>query len=108
MEAIEFVHGGETYDEKYPDGIPTSLTIETNDGVVHESGLIMYPSGHARNTKCDLQSILQAKFLMLGKIATDDPPLVVDLCLSIENMDSESVMLLWDIAIVDRPIFQDG
>jgi len=108
MKTIEFVHGGETYDQKYPDGIPTSLTIKTHDGVVLESGLIMYPSGHARNTECDLQSILQAKFLMLGKIATDDPSLVVDLCLSIENMDSESVMSLWDIVIADRPVFQDG
>jgi len=107
MKTIEFVHGGETYDEKYPDGIPTSLTIETHDGALLESGLIMYPSGHARNTECDLQSILQAKFLMLGKIATDDPSLVVDLCLSIENMDSGSVMSLWDIAIADRPVFKD-
>ena len=45
---------------------------------------------------------------MLGKIATDDPSFVVDLCLSIENMDSESVMSLWDIAIADRPVFRDG
>ena len=108
METIEFVHGGETYDEKYPDGIPTSLSIETNNGVILESGLIMYPSGHARNTECDLRSILQAKFLMLGNIATDDPSLVIDRCFSIGNMDSASIASLWDIQIADRPVFQDG
>lgn len=108
METISFVHGGESYDEKYPDGIPTSLTIETKEGAKLESGLIMYPSGHARNTACDLQSILKAKFFMLGNIATDDPALVIDRCLSIGSMDSESVMSLWNIVIADRPVFQDG
>lgn len=108
METVEFLHGGESYDEKYPDGIPTSLTIETKGGVKLESGLIMYPSGHARNTECDLQSILKAKFFMLGNIATDDPSLVIDRCLSIGNMDSENVMSLWNIVIADRPVFQDG
>ncbi len=29
MECIEFEHGGEKYDSKYPDGIPTSVVITT-------------------------------------------------------------------------------
>ncbi len=29
MEKIEFEHGGKPYDEKYPDGIPTSMQITT-------------------------------------------------------------------------------
>ena len=27
MEKISFEHGGKTYDEKYPDGIPTSIVL---------------------------------------------------------------------------------
>jgi len=29
----------------------------------------MYPSGHARNTTCDLEGILDNKFKMLGRLA---------------------------------------
>jgi 2-methylcitrate dehydratase len=29
MNCIEFEHGGEKYDSKYPDGIPTSVVITT-------------------------------------------------------------------------------
>lgn len=69
MEKIRFEHGGQKYDENYPDGIPTSVEIKTVNGKVYNSGFIMYPSGHARNTVCDLEGILDNKFKMLGKLA---------------------------------------
>src|SRR5687768_8925919 len=50
MERIDFRHGGKAYDDKYPDGIPTSLEIEHADLGTLESGLVMYPVGHARNS----------------------------------------------------------
>merc|ERR1719491_2339972 len=50
MQKIEFSHGGSEYDEKYPDGIPTSMTVTTKSCGVLESGFVMYPTGHARNT----------------------------------------------------------
>ena len=31
MARIEFRHGGREYDEKYPDGIPTTVEIEHGD-----------------------------------------------------------------------------
>jgi 2-methylcitrate dehydratase len=31
----------------------------------------MYPSGHARNTTCDLKGILQNKFQILGNLALE-------------------------------------
>ena len=69
MEKIEFEHGGQEYDLKYPDGIPTRVVISLDNkkNSVLDSGFIMYPSGHARNTTCDLESILENKFLLLGK-----------------------------------------
>ena len=72
MEKINFVHGGPEYDEKYPDGIPTSISVNLEDGSKNDSGLIMYPAGHARNTEHDLEDILDHKFDMLGKIAFKD------------------------------------
>ena len=48
MEKIDFQHGGVEYDTKYPEGIPTSLELRTNTGKVLDSGLVMFPGGHAR------------------------------------------------------------
>lgn len=69
MEKMTFQHGGAEYDRRYPDGIPTSIQITDSSGTVHDSGLVMYPSGHARNTTADLKDILQHKFGLLGGLA---------------------------------------
>lgn len=71
MELISFVHGGKEYDDKYPDGIPTSIQLKMKDGRTLDSGLVMYPAGHARNTTANLKAILEHKFKLLGSIAAD-------------------------------------
>ena len=107
METIFFEHGGREYDEKYPDGIPTSVHIAMRDGGEFDSGLIMYPSGHARNTTCNLQDILHAKFAMLGEIAMDNPSVLIDRCHSVASLDSDALQAIWDIELADRPLFND-
>merc|ERR1719163_2069720 len=72
MQKITFEHGGAEYDAKYPDGIPTSIDITVKGGKVIESGFVMYPSGHARNTSADLKGILAHKNHMLGDIVFSD------------------------------------
>jgi 2-methylcitrate dehydratase len=72
MQKITFSHGGPEYDAKYPDGIPTSMDITMKGGKVISSGLVMYPSGHARNTSADLKAILAHKNSMLGDIVFAD------------------------------------
>merc|ERR1712050_462132 len=72
MQKITFSHGGPEYDAKYPDGIPTSVDITMKGGKVISSGLVMYPSGHARNTSADLKAILAHKNSMLGDIVFAD------------------------------------
>ena len=52
-------------------GIPTSLVIKTKDGKTYDSKMVMFPSGHARNTLCDLKGILNHKFHVLGKLALE-------------------------------------
>jgi 2-methylcitrate dehydratase len=72
MDRIEFRHGGREYDEKYPDGIPTTLEIE-HDQLGHlSSGLVMYPEGHARSTSGSLDRLLAAKFQRLASLGIDD------------------------------------
>lgn len=72
MQKITFEHGGAKYDRAYPDGIPTSLKITDDQGKVHDSGFVMYPGGHARNTTADLEDILAHKFRLLGGLASSD------------------------------------
>lgn len=78
METITFEHGGPDYDRRYPDGIPTSVVIETEHGAKLDSGLVMYPSGHARNRGGDLETILARKFERLGALALDDPNALIE------------------------------
>ena len=77
MQRIEFEHGGEEYDRRYPDGIPTSVVITTPDGATFDSGLVMYPGGHARNdqgqTPVDLHDTLNHKFRLLAALVSADP-----------------------------------
>eukprot|EP00485_Elphidium_margaritaceum_P004375 CAMPEP_0202697006 /NCGR_PEP_ID=MMETSP1385-20130828/10340_1 /ASSEMBLY_ACC=CAM_ASM_000861 /TAXON_ID=933848 /ORGANISM="Elphidium margaritaceum" /LENGTH=529 /DNA_ID=CAMNT_0049353357 /DNA_START=36 /DNA_END=1625 /DNA_ORIENTATION=- len=68
MKKIEFEHGGKEYDDNYPKGIPTKLSIETQTAGSTQSDMVMYPSGHARNTECDLKSILMHKWQAMAAI----------------------------------------
>lgn len=77
MGKIDFMHGGAEYDAKYPDGIPTSMVITGSDGATYDSGFVMYPAGHARNTSARLDEILANKFAVLGKLAFDDPDPII-------------------------------
>jgi len=72
MAKIKFLHGGKSFDEKYPEGIPTQVDFVLADGKNLSSGLIMFPSGHARNTTCDLKGILNNKNHTLMSYAISD------------------------------------
>jgi 2-methylcitrate dehydratase len=77
MDKIEFAHGGKQYDDRYPDGIPTSLVVESSDGSSYDSGMVMYPSGHARNTTADLGALLANKWSRLGALASPEPDAII-------------------------------
>ncbi|MCA9309713.1 MAG: MmgE/PrpD family protein [Phycisphaerales bacterium] len=72
MSKIRFEHGGPAYDEKYPDGIPTSMVITDEGGTEFDSGFVMYPAGHARNTTANLADILDHKFRLFSSFAVED------------------------------------
>jgi 2-methylcitrate dehydratase len=99
MELIEFQHGGREYDNKYPDGIPTTIEIEHRELGALSSGLVMYPSGHARNTTCDLEDLLSNKFDRLAELGVED---VAGLKTRMTNLASKSavdVSSLYDFPI---------
>ncbi|GAB4520185.1 MAG: hypothetical protein Tsb0013_23830 [Phycisphaerales bacterium] len=106
MEKIDFRHGGPEYDAKYPDGIPTSLTITTKDGKDLESGLIMYPAGHARNTTADLEGILDHKFRLLGALAVSDVQGAIDRLSGLGAKSADDMQSLYAFDILDRGDFE--
>ncbi|CAN5437455.1 hypothetical protein BH11ARM1_BH11ARM1_07860 [soil metagenome] len=104
MAKIDFEHGGPEYDAKYPDGIPTSIQIWTGE-TEHDSGFVMYPSGHARNTTADLEGILRHKFAMLGALGFPDNHEVTKLIDGVHNLESQSAADLhqyYDFEIAKR------
>ena len=106
MDRIEFTHGGQEYDDRYPDGIPTSVVIETTDGRTLDSGLVMYPSGHARNTTCDLEGILANKAEVLGKLAMDDPSAVIERFRHVDRLSADELASMNDFQIKDHGRFE--
>ncbi|MCH2139069.1 MAG: MmgE/PrpD family protein [Phycisphaerales bacterium] len=103
MDKIQFEHGGTEYDDRYPDGIPTSMVITLTDGRSFDSGLVMYPSGHARNTMANLEDILAHKASLMGAIAVDgDAAGVIDRFRGIGSLDVQAVRDLMDFAIATR------
>ncbi len=106
MQKFEFTHGGAEYDRRYPDGIPTSLTIHMKDGTTYDSGLVMYPAGHARNTTADLKGILRKKAENLGRLASDDYQPIVDRFDRLASLSPRELASIYDFSIADRGKFE--
>jgi 2-methylcitrate dehydratase len=105
MAKISFEHGGPEYDAKYPDGIPTSMVVTLNDGTMLDSGFVMYPGGHARNTTADLGSILEHKWNLLGSLALKDGSDVganVSRLNSIGTMSSAQLLDIYQMDLASR------
>lgn len=106
MERIEFQHGGPEYDAKYPDGIPTSVVITDVEGKKYDSGMVMYPAGHARNRTADVSDILDHKFRLLGGLAIDK---AADLSALLQRLRSLDALSAADLsALHDFPIAERG
>jgi len=99
MSLIEFAHGGKEYDDKYPEGIPTSVVFTDNDGKQYDSGLVMFPAGHASNTTAKLDDILHNKFAKLGELAVDDVEGVIKSLSNLESKSSKEIDKLYNIDI---------
>lgn len=101
MEKIKFTYGGKEYDDQYPKGIPTSITIKTQNGNQFDSGMVLFPGGHAANETVSLTDILQNKFIRLGQLALEKEELV-QFVLDLENigeMSNEQLTSLYECNI---------
>jgi 2-methylcitrate dehydratase len=102
MDRISFEHGGPDYDAKYPDGIPTSVIITTDRGEALDSGLVMYPAGHARNTTADLAGVLAAKWRQHAELAVTEPQRIMDRFNALPLLSATQLAALYDFDIVSR------
>ena len=108
MKKITFEHGGEEYDKNYPDGIPTSVVVKTGAGATHDSGMVMYPAGHARNTAADLEGILDHKFTLMAGIASDAPGDVIGRLRGLGEKSERDVKSLHAFELTPRDDFEDA
>jgi 2-methylcitrate dehydratase len=103
MDRIEFSHGGSSYDEKYPDGIPTTLEIIHRTLGNVSSGLVMYPEGHARNTSGNLKSLLEAKFRLLAGQGVADVDDLYHRFTGLASKSAADIARLYDFQILGLP-----
>jgi 2-methylcitrate dehydratase len=66
-------HGGREFDALYPEGIPTSVTIEHATLGKIGGSLVKYPLGHARADADRTAAVVDLKFERLVAGAVDDP-----------------------------------
>ena len=109
MERVKFEHGGPEFDIRYPDGIPTSVILKTCAGKTMESGFVMYPAGHARNTTANLSDILDHKFRLLGRLALPEGEPVeatIRHLQNLPNLSATEVKALHNIRLAHRPGYE--
>ena len=75
-----------------------------------DSGLVMYPAGHARNTTADVADILIHKWNMLGEIALPDggdAGALVARIESITDLGARGLNSFYDFNIADRAGYEE-
>jgi 2-methylcitrate dehydratase len=87
MQRIELRHGGLDYDARYPEGIPTSLFLEHTQLGTLESGLVMFPPGHARGPQPLRRELLALKIAALAALGECD---AAELTMRLTNLAAKS------------------
>jgi len=73
IDAIAIEHGGAEYDARYPEGIPTSVTIEHETLGRLGGDLVAFPLGHARADVAATAAVVDLKFERLVARGVADP-----------------------------------
>lgn len=103
MDLIEFEHGGPSYDEKYPEGIPTSVIITDSNGKETDSGMILFPMGHARYATgpySDIEAVLGHKFRTLAGLAVADVEGTLSKLTNLSERTPKEIDQIYDFEIV--------
>ena len=96
---IDVIHGGDQYDHRYPQGIPTAVILEHADIGRIESKLVMYPLGHAKSDHEETRHILDHKISTLAKLGVKDPNEFVNKIKTLEDLSPSDVLSLYECDI---------
>jgi len=101
MDLISFEHGGDEYDSKYPEGIPTSVVVTEKGGEKTDSKMVLFPSGHARfqGPPEEIQAILNHKFKTLASLAVKDPSVVLSKLSNLSTKSAKELDALYEFDI---------
>jgi 2-methylcitrate dehydratase len=99
MDRMQLRHGGKSFDDHYPDGIPTTLAIDHAQLGHLSSGLVMYPEGHARANSGNLDELLEYKFHALAGPAVSDVAALQDRFTNLEQKTPAEIAALYDFQI---------
>ena len=72
------------------------MELRTNTGKILDSGLVMFPGGHARCTNISAKEVLQHKFKLLGKLGLEKQELI-RFMINVQNISEMSNEDLHDI-----------
>jgi hypothetical protein len=77
------------------------LELRTNTGKILDSGLVMFPGGHARCTNISAKEVLQHKFKLLGKLGLEKQELIRFMVnvQNISEMTNEDLQDIYDCHI---------
>ena len=103
MEQIDFRHGGEEFDRRYPDGIPTTIEVAHARLGPLNSDLVMYPDGHARSTSGNLDALLDRKVRLLAALGVDDVDTLVSRFTNLAEKSAQEIAELYDFEIRGLP-----
>ncbi len=99
MDRMQLQHGGKSFDDHYPDGIPTTLAIDHAQLGHLSSGLVMYPEGHARANTGRLDELLEYKFRALAGLAVSDAAALESRFTNLAQKTSDEIATLYDFEI---------
>jgi len=103
MQKIQFMHGGLEFDSKYPEGIPTQVTMHHAELGSLSSGLVMFPLGHARNTSEELTDVLTEKFARLTTQGVVDPEQFSARLHNLRTKSADEISSLYDFSLRSAP-----
>jgi 2-methylcitrate dehydratase len=99
MQLIDFRHGGAEFDQKYPDGIPTTVELGHATLGPLTSGLVMYPQGHARANADNLHLLLEHKCRLLTSDAVEQVDALVARFTKLADKSSQEIADLYNFQI---------
>ena len=102
IEKIHIVHGGPDYDSLYPEGIPTSVSIDHDQLGALNGGRCVFPLGHAKSDQSATVSLVEEKFERLVTGAVRSPQAVCE-HLRLRDTPAAHVANLYAFPIILRP-----